>query len=289
MAEPLPDLDTLWDYADPRATEERFRVLGQRAEQEGDLSYRAELATQLARTLGLQQKFAEAHALLDSVEQNLSACAPRVKVRYLLERGRALNSNREPLRAGVLFEEAFELARSLELVAWAVDAAHMMAIACPERSLEWNLRALELAQDSPDPKARRWRGSLHNNLGWTWFGRGQFDSALASFREALACRQESGSPDDVFVARWCVARCLRAQGELDRALAEQRALEREADARGRPDGFVLEEIAECLSGLKRESEARPYFARAHELLVQDPWLSRDEPERLARLRALGSN
>jgi len=37
----------------------------------------------------------------------------------------------------------------------------------------------------------------------------------------------------------------------------------------------------------KPAEAAPHFARAWELLHNDPWLSRDEPERLARLKRLG--
>jgi len=38
--------------------------------------------------------------------------------------------------------------------------------------------------------------------------------------------------------------------------------------------------------LNRAEEARPYFAKAHEVLLQDEWLRDKEPERLARLRGL---
>ena len=284
MSEPgLPPIDSLWDFGDPKGSEGRFREAWTAAQTSGDTAYKAELLTQLARAQGLQLKFDEAHALLDSAKSLLPAAGPRARVRYLLERGRTWNSSGSKDRACELFMEAWEQASDHALCGLAVDAAHMVAIAKPEEALEWNLRALEVALQSDDPDAQRWRGSLYNNLGWTCFERKQYDSALAYFEEALTCRIEQGKPADVQVARWCVAKCRRVLGQLEAALALQLLLERDTQAAGAPDGFVMEEIAECLWSLGRTEEARPYFAKAYELLSQDPWLSRDEPERLARL------
>ena len=62
-----PDFDSLWNYNKPAETEAKFRQLLPMAEESGDPAYLAELKTQIARTLGLQQKFDQAHTLLDSV------------------------------------------------------------------------------------------------------------------------------------------------------------------------------------------------------------------------------
>lgn len=282
----LPAIDSLWDYGDPKGSEERFRAVLHQARQLRDTAYEAELVTQLARSLGLQQKFDAAHTLLDSVEPLLPAAGARAHVRYLLERGRAWNSSGEKLRACEIFAEAWDAAREHALWGLAVDAAHMVAIAKPEASLEWNLRALEVALQSDDPDARRWRGSLYNNLGWTWFEKSNYESALACFQEALAFRIEEGQPAEIRVARWCVAKTWRVLGQVEEALDLQLSLEQEYQESGDPDGFVYEEIALCLWSLGRTAEARPHFARAHALLSQDPWLSRDEPARLARLLEL---
>jgi hypothetical protein len=53
------------------------------------------------------------------------------------------------------------------------------------------------------------------------------------------------------------------------------------------DGYVDEELAECLLALNRATEAQPHFLRAAELLSRDAWLAEHEPERLSRLRLLG--
>ena len=56
---------------------------------------------------------------------------------------------------------------------------------------------------------------------------------------------------------------------------------------GTDEGYTREEIAECLVLLNRRDEATPYFTQAWELLHDDPWLQRDEPARLDRLKQLG--
>ena len=133
----------------------------------------------------------------------------------------------------------------------------------------------------------RWRGSLWNNIGWARFDTGDLDGALAAFETALRARREQGRPGETRVAEWCVARCVRALGRPAEALAVQERLAEEAAAAGDPEsGFGAEEIGECLLDLDREEEARPYLARAAELLGADAWLAEHEPDRIARLRRL---
>ena len=78
-----------------------------------------------------------------------------------------------------------------------------------------------------------------------------------------------------------MARCLRSLGRTDEALTRQQALHAEHTALGTRDGFVLEELGECLLALGRGDEARPYFAQAHTELSQDAWLAEAEPARMA--------
>ncbi|MCA9972531.1 MAG: hypothetical protein KC425_20055, partial [Anaerolineales bacterium] len=65
----------------------------------------------------------------------------------------------------------------------------------------------------------------------------------------------------------------------------QRALLAEYAAVGEADGFVHEEIAECLLALGDAAAARPHFAAAHRLLAPLGWV---EADRLARLAALAA-
>ncbi len=285
----MGELDDLWDFADPAASEARFRQwLDQlRLTPSADDSQRAEAETQLARAQGLQRRFADAHATLDAVEAVLAQVTDRVRIRYALERGRVFNSAGEPERAQPHFLAAWEQAGAANEDALAVDAAHMLAIvASGEDALLWNLRALDLAQSSEQPKARRWQASLFNNIGWGYFDEGRYDAALTMFERALEQRRADGAEDkEVGIATWCVARTLRALGQTEDALALQRSLlETQSE-----EGYVSEEMGECLLALGRMEEARPHFRRAAEMLARDLWLPEREPERLERLRQLGTD
>lgn len=287
MAEPSwPNFDDWWNYNDPAATELRFRELLPRAQQAG-ADYHAQLLSQIARAQGLQRDFAAAHATLDRAETLLTPDLAVARVRCLLERGRAHNSARQPALAAPLFEQALELAQAHSADGYAVDAAHMLAIVAPaDRQLAWNLRALELAERSQQPAARRWRGSLYNNLGWSYHALGQHDRALEQFELALAAREQAGQAEAIRVARWCVGRGLRALGRYAEALALQQALAAELASADVPDGYVFEELGENLLALGEGVAARAQFAAAYAELSGDAWLAEREPERLARLRAL---
>jgi tetratricopeptide (TPR) repeat protein len=287
--QPLPDFDALWDYNDPAGTEAKFREIVPLAETSGDQSYHAALLTQIARTLGLQREFDAAHALLDTVESMLTDDMKIVRIRYLLERGRVYNSSNEQDSAKPLFREAWELGLAGGADFYAVDAAHMMAIAePPERQLEWAEKAIALAEKTEDERARKWLGPLYNNTGWTYHDLGQYEKALVLFESSLEWREARNDETGARIARWTIARAYRSLGRIEEALALQQALEVEIDEqRLEPDGYVYEEIAECLLLLGRQDEAHPYFALAYQHLSRDPWLVENEADRLKRLKDMG--
>jgi tetratricopeptide (TPR) repeat protein len=155
-----------------------------------------------------------------------------------------LNSSGHPDEARRLFEAAFGGASDAGLEFLAVDALHMLAIVAPPAEQDgFNRRALELAEAAADPRARQWRGSLLNNMGWSAFDRGDLDAALALFDDALAAREEQGKQSEILVARWCIARCLRELGRVDEALAIQLELAAELTAAGKTDQYVDEELS----------------------------------------------
>lgn len=280
------EIDQLWDYNRPDVSEQRFReLLPQAAEL---LPLEIELLTQIARAQGLQRQFAAAHATLDRAQQQLTPEMTRPQIRYLLERGRVFNSAGLADQASAFFEQAWELARAAGESFYAIDAAHMLGISePPERQLRWSLQALELAEQASDPRAQAWRGPLLNNIGWSYHDQGQYEQALHYLQRALAWREAAGSAPEIAIARWGVARALRALGRVAEALAIQQTLLGETESADTPDGYVYEELAECLLLLGRTDEALPYFALAYAQLALDPWLSEHEPQRLARLKQLG--
>lgn len=272
------DFNDQWDYSDPAATVAKFRSRLPEAEKTCDQDYVLQLKTQIARALGLQGKFSEAHALLDHVQAAMEP-GSLVEVRYLLERGRAFNSDKQAERALFLFSEASALAQRLGADFFTVDALHMLAIATlPQTRLDWNLKAIEFARNSADPRARGWLATLHNNAGWALFDEGRFTEALEQFESALPLREQKGEAEPLRVAKWCVARALRALDRIEEALAIQRSIEPETE-----DGFVYEEIAECLLAQDRPAEAKPYFAKAFALLQKLDWIAGDTA-RIERLK-----
>ena len=70
-------------------------------------------------------------------------------------------------------------------------------------------------------------------------------------------------------------------------MSKQLSLNHEGEADDEKDGFIFEEIGECLLLLNRAEEARPHFSKAYKILSKDPWLAEQEPGRLARLKLLG--
>lgn len=281
------DFDALWDYSDPHKTETKFREILLQIP-ESNPAY-LELLTQIARSQGLQQKFDKAHQTLAQVERRLGDYASRAKIRFYLERGRVFNSAGYSDEARPFFEQALDMAKKLSEDFYAVDALHMLAIvAPPASSLDLNLLAIQFAEASDQEKARGWLGSLYNNTGWSYHGLGDYESALDMFQKAEAARRLKGSVNEIHIAQWCVARTLRSLNRIEEALSKQLTLKAEFEAAGESDGYVFEELGECLLALDRAQEAQPYFAKAHELLAQDVWLAEKEPKRWERLKNLGS-
>jgi tetratricopeptide (TPR) repeat protein len=275
MADELRDM---WDFADLSATEERFRAL--LASPITD-AQRAEVLTQLARIDGLRGDFAVGQQMLADAE----ALAPpdsAGRVRVFLERGRLLRSSGAPDEALPLFAAAFVLAGHQGYEYLAVDAAHMAALV--DNSEEWTQRGVELAQHSGDPQVRHWIGPLMNNLGWAHFETGRFEEALAAFQQALVAREQTEHDShEIEIARYAVAKTLRALGRP----AEAAGLMGEAVAwtksAGVPDGWFHEELAEDYAALEWWREAAEQASLALGLLDAN-----QAPERVDRLRKLAA-
>ena len=120
-------LDELWDFSDAAGSEALFRGA---AAATADRDERAELETQVARAMGLQDRFADGDRVLDAIDSD----APSVRTRVALERGRLRNSAGDPGAAVPLFIAAAEGAASAGLHFLRVDALHMLAIADADHS-----------------------------------------------------------------------------------------------------------------------------------------------------------
>ena len=283
------DFDSLWNYNDPAATETKFREILPQIKESGNISEYLQLLTQIARTLGLRRMFDESHKLLDEVEPQLNDSLPKAKVRYLLERGRTFNSSDKISEARELFLQAYDLAASEKEDNLAVDAAHMMgSVESDDKSVEWNEKAMEIAEASSDPKANKWLGSLYNNLGWTYFELKQYERALDLFRKDAVLYEQNNVKNSVNVSHWSAAKTLRMMGKTDEGLNEQlRLLELFCHAKADEDGYVEEELAECYVIKNNTAEAAKEAGLADDILSKDIWMEANEKDRLNRLKDLG--
>jgi hypothetical protein len=198
-------LDELWDFSDPVASEARLRAA---ADSETDAASRAELQTQVARSLGLQERFDDGDAVLDGIDTGGAA----VDVRVALERGRLRNSSGDAAAAVPLFRRAALGAASAGLVFLQIDALHMLAIADADGAQEWTATALEVLEGVDDPRTLRWRVGLHNNAGWALFDAGRFDDAVARFEASRDAAVRYGTTQQVEWADEAIAEARAAAG-----------------------------------------------------------------------------
>lgn len=229
---PQERLDELWDFSDPQASEQRLRDAD--TNQFALRPDRDELATQIARALGLQGRHSEALDMLERIDDD----EPVVQVRVLLERGRVLHASGRPSQALPLFEAAARLAGEIGHDYLAVDSLQMAALADPRRAWDHTSDALAILYRSGDERVRCCAIELYTNLGWVLMEKGNYPGAHEQFQLAEDAARAHGGEEQVHRARWAVARSLRALGRHEEALAILRHL-----AEQRPeDPDVQEEI-----------------------------------------------
>jgi tetratricopeptide (TPR) repeat protein len=195
----MDPLRPYWDFDDLDGTETRFRAL------------RDEALTQLARVAGLREDYASGERMLDEVASD----EPRVRIRVDLERGRLRRSAGDKEGALPLFERAYAAAAEAGEDWLAADAAHMAALAAPDRDgfVAWTERGLELADRSE--AAAYWAGPLLNNLGWEHFDGEEYEEALDAFERALAVRERDPANTAALEhARAAVAEAKNALGRV---------------------------------------------------------------------------
>lgn len=284
----LPNIDNLWDYSNPKATEIKFRKLLPDAVSSGDSNYHGELLTQIARTHSLQGKYQSATRLLSQVEMMEMPGMEIVTVRRMLEQGRTHNSSGDKASAVFFFKQALNLAKSENLDFHAVDAAHMLGIASPiEEQLTWNLEAMTIAEKAKDERAKKWSGSLLNNIGWTYFSQEKYDDALSTFKKCENWFRSEEKTKQRRIATWSIGKTHRLKNEVEVALKIQENLLEEKGGKD-ASGYTYEEIGECLHALNQPKKAAPWFLKAYRILVKDDWLLKNEPKRINRLQELGA-
>ncbi|PPL19001.1 tetratricopeptide repeat protein [Microterricola pindariensis] len=240
-------LDQLWNFADPQLSAERFRRASDDPEYSDEA--RSELATQLARALGLAGQYDDGDAVLNAIDSD----SPIVAARIALERGRLRVAEGVPEEAIPLFTKAARDAAAGGVTFLVLDAVHMLALTDAGQEEEWAADGLELLATATQARTQRWGVALNNNLAWHLHDNGRPEEALPYFERALDFATSVGTADQRFLARWGIARCLRTLGRTGEALELQRVL-----AVQRPDDpYVAAEIAVLLAPPEDVSEQTP--------------------------------
>ena len=152
--------------------------------------------------------------------------------------------------------------------------------------LAWNEKAMKLAETSEDERTKLWLGTLYNNCGWTLYYLGRYEEALEVHQKGWDWRKARKQVEPTLIAKWSVAKVLRALKRHEEALAMQREILQKRTELELPAGFAHEELAENLLALGKTEEAQPHFVKAWALLKDQAWIDDDEPGRSDRLRKL---
>lgn len=236
------ELDSLWDFNDLEVSAERFRT----AADDPDLSpvIKAELLTQVARALGGMGEREQALVVLDRAHAALTEPSDVVDARIALERARVNIAGKRNAEAVAELLTAVRKASAAGSAFIALDALHMLALVDEGHEEEWAHEGIEALDSVTDPRTRRWGIAFHNNLGWRLLYAGKPEAALDHFESAWHFATQVGTENQRFITRWAKAKCLRALGRTDEAIAIQRELAAERPS----ETSVAVELAEMTGG-----------------------------------------
>ncbi len=283
----LPAIGSLWNYAKPQLSRERFMEVVATHDLSQHPDYALQIQTQIARTHSLEGTFDLAHDILDKVQAELKDEFAIARVRYLLERGRCFNSAGRPAEALPLFEEAASVAESAQDWRLAIDAVHMVAIAAPTQAekIAQNIRGLEMVKAHPEQEG--WLWALYNNLGEEYMVAGEYEKAHETFQKLLAFQIENQGNADMYTLK-DDAKALRLMGRPAQSNDQMQTVLQHLLNEHQDDGWIREEIAEALLAMGRAQEAHPHFVRAHEMLSNDPYCQKHAKAKLERLAQMAA-
>ena len=296
----LDSFDELF-VGNPVDIERNLSALLPEAEQRADKSIYLQILSQIALAQAMQQKFDIAHQTLDEAERLLEPQYQLAKIRLLLERGRVCHQSDKFDQALYFFIQSYDLSKlSPEFDFHTVNASHMVAIVKKhaEGKIEWNKRAINLAEQTKDERCHAWLGPIYNNLAQNYIEAEKYQEALQSFENCKAHAEERGDQIVIRGALWGMGRALRGLNKLDQALdiqndllkeyekiSDQRLLPMELIHVGR--GLVYEELAEIYFAKRSGEQSQKYARLAYEDLSKDSWMKKLYPKRIERMLELG--
>ncbi|MCG8419288.1 MAG: hypothetical protein MJE77_15250 [Proteobacteria bacterium] len=278
-----PNLETLWDYQDPKRSERRFRQLLPQVK--SDRAYHVELLTQIARAVCLQRRYEDAHNILDEAEALLAEGVSRPRMRCHLERSRILNDTGRTEESIAQADRARAIGEELGEHRLTADALHMIAyvVADDEEAVRWHNVAIDFCRKHlTDERIQRWLLTLHINVGDKYEALGRFAEGIDSVSVGIGMAEKLGLTTKVLAARCLLARLHRLDGRLDEAMT----IIEEVAKSGFDQGWLYEEYAECLLAAGRKDESTAQFGLAYERFSNDPWFPPTEPARLERIKNL---
>ena len=271
------------------------------AKKRADKSVYLQILSQIALAQAMQQKFDMAHQALDEAEKLLEPQYQLAKIRLLLERGRVYHQSDRLDQALSFFIQSYDLSKlSPEFDFHTVNASHMVAIVekHTEGKIEWNKRAINLAEQTKDERCQAWLGPIYNNLAQNYIEAEKYHEALQAFDKCKAHAEERREQIVIRGALWGMGRALRGLNKLDQALdiqndllkeyekiSDQRLLPMELIYVGR--GLVYEELAEIYFAKRSGEQSQKYARLAYEDLSKDAWMKKLYPKRIQRLLELG--
>ena len=296
----LDSFDDLF-VGNPIDIERNLFALLPEAEKRADKSVYLQILSQIALAQAMQQKFDMAHQTLDEAEKLLEPQYQLAKVRLLLERGRVYHQSDRLDQALSFFIQSYDLSKSSpEFDFHTVNASHMVAIVekHTEGKIEWNKRAINLAEQTKDERCHAWLGPIYNNLAQNYIEAEKYQEALQAFDKCKAHAEERGDQIVIRGALWGMGRALRGLNKLDQALdiqndllkeyekiSDQGLLPMELIYVGR--GLVYEELAEIYFAKRSGEQSQKYARLACEDLSKDAWMKKLYPKRIQRLLELG--
>ncbi len=291
------NFDDVWgSLGNPALVEKKFLELLPEAQKLENKSMYLQMLSQLALAQALMKHIDVAHTTLDAAQAQLNPDYNIARARIFLERGRIFQQAADSVQAKIYFEKSYEISKQYNFEIPMIDAAHMIAIAVDttESKIAWNHVALDLIMKSNDTQARRWLGSVWNNLGANYLDEKQFEKALHAFEKTLEYRLQENYAPNVRFAKFRIGQILRILGRLEKALMVQQELLLAYEAMAKsgnlditPEmftltrGWIYEEFIELYA-----AAVKGYAKLAYADLSTNEWFAKTEPDRLERLQKI---